>query len=189
MKRPSEDYWMNPLRLPPSLLLFCLTILILSLLSLLALLFLFLWITLSRAPSTTRKSSLGRSAAVVVLGDVGRSPRMCYHVQSLAEDGWRVSVLGYPGEDSDFSYSRCIIASRSKYSIFRSLLPCDRHASTTTAQTILSPTSSHCPTTFRDPLKAATDWRHFCSCRRSTQDSPSEHISFLGTSNKSETPP
>lgn len=95
--RPLQSYLMDPLRLPAPFLLLCLTLVIASLLSLLALLFLFLWVALSRAPSTTRKSSLGRSAAVVVLGDVGRSPRMCYHVQSLAEDGWRVAVLGYPG--------------------------------------------------------------------------------------------
>lgn len=63
-----------------------------------ALLFLFLWVALYRAPATTRKGSLGRSAAVVVLGDVGRSPRMCYHVESLANEGWRVAVVGYKGE-------------------------------------------------------------------------------------------
>ncbi|UZJ55899.1 hypothetical protein CBS101457_005219 [Exobasidium rhododendri] len=62
-----------------------------------SLLFLLLWVIVSRSPSTTGRSSLGRSAAVVVLGDVGRSPRMCYHAQSLAEDGWRVAVVGYSG--------------------------------------------------------------------------------------------
>ncbi|MCO5565804.1 hypothetical protein L7F22_019479 [Adiantum nelumboides] len=62
-----------------------------------ALLFLFFWITISRSPSTTSKASLGRSAAVVVLGDIGRSPRMCFHAQSLAEDGWRVAMIGYKG--------------------------------------------------------------------------------------------
>lgn len=70
---------------------------IVTLASLAALLFLFLWITVSRSPSTTSKASLGRSAAVVVLGDVGRSPRMCLHAQSLAEDGWRVALVGYKG--------------------------------------------------------------------------------------------
>lgn len=63
----------------------------------LGLLFALLWVIVSRSPSTTGRSSLGRSAAVVVLGDVGRSPRMCYHAQSLAEDGWRVAVVGYQG--------------------------------------------------------------------------------------------
>ena len=70
---------------------------ILACLGSLGLLFALLWVLLSRAPSTTSRASLGRSAAVVVLGDVGRSPRMCYHAQSLAEDGWRVAVVGYAG--------------------------------------------------------------------------------------------
>lgn len=57
-----------------------------------------LWVALYRAPETTSRSSLGRSAAVVVLGDVGRSPRMCYHVESLANEGWKVAIVGYKGE-------------------------------------------------------------------------------------------
>ena len=36
---------------------------------------------------------------VVVLGDLGRSPRMQYHCQSLLDAGHRVSVIGYKGED------------------------------------------------------------------------------------------
>lgn len=35
-----------------------------------------------------------RSAMVVVLGDVGRSPRMCYHVASLVRHGFVVHVVG-----------------------------------------------------------------------------------------------
>jgi beta-1,4-mannosyltransferase len=70
---------------------------ILALTCLAAILFLFLWIAIARAPATTSKTSLGRSAAVVVLGDIGRSPRICFHAQSLAEDGWRVAMVGYQG--------------------------------------------------------------------------------------------
>lgn len=70
------------------------SILILSLL----VVFFCLWVALYRAPETTSRSSLGRSAAVVVLGDVGRSPRMCYHVESLANEGWKVAIVGYKGE-------------------------------------------------------------------------------------------
>lgn len=40
---------------------------------------------------------------VVVLGDVGRSPRMQYHAVSLASHGVRVTLVGYKGE-------RCISA-------------------------------------------------------------------------------
>lgn len=39
-----------------------------------------------------------KRVAVVVLGDVGRSPRMQYHAMSLASHGVRVSVVGYTGE-------------------------------------------------------------------------------------------
>lgn len=41
----------------------------------------------------------GRSACVVVLGDIGRSPRMCNHATSLAEEGVRVRLIGYPGSN------------------------------------------------------------------------------------------
>lgn len=54
-----------------------------------------LYIALYR--SSHSGAGLGRSAAVVVLGDIGRSPRMCYHVESLANDGWKVAIVGYPG--------------------------------------------------------------------------------------------
>lgn len=36
---------------------------------------------------------------VIVLGDVGRSPRMQYHCQSLLEAGHLVTAIGYKGED------------------------------------------------------------------------------------------
>lgn len=77
-----------------------------SVLVAIALLFLFLYIALYRAPSITRRTSLRRSAAVVVLGDVGRSPRMCYHVESLADQGWKVSVVGYGGTQLPSSIQR-----------------------------------------------------------------------------------
>ena len=37
--------------------------------------------------------------AVIVLGDLGRSPRMQYHALSLLQDGHSVSLVGYEGED------------------------------------------------------------------------------------------
>lgn len=40
----------------------------------------------------------GRSVQVVVLGDIGRSPRMQYHALSLAKHGARVTLVGYQGE-------------------------------------------------------------------------------------------
>ncbi|XP_042294381.1 chitobiosyldiphosphodolichol beta-mannosyltransferase [Sceloporus undulatus] len=46
----------------------------------------------------TRPGGPGEArVAVVVLGDLGRSPRMQYHALSLARAGRRVAFLGYPG--------------------------------------------------------------------------------------------
>ncbi|BFF90293.1 chitobiosyldiphosphodolichol beta-mannosyltransferase [Drosophila madeirensis] len=36
-----------------------------------------------------------RHACVIVLGDIGRSPRMQYHAQSLLEDNYNVDIIGY----------------------------------------------------------------------------------------------
>lgn len=36
-----------------------------------------------------------KKACVVVLGDIGRSPRMQYHIQSLIEEEFDVEVIGY----------------------------------------------------------------------------------------------
>lgn len=38
-----------------------------------------------------------RSVAILVLGDIGRSPRMMYHAQSFAENGFTTDLIGYPG--------------------------------------------------------------------------------------------
>ena len=40
----------------------------------------------------------GRSVQVVVLGDIGRSPRMQYHALSIAKHGGKVYLIGYQGE-------------------------------------------------------------------------------------------
>ncbi|VDK25197.1 unnamed protein product [Anisakis simplex] len=36
-----------------------------------------------------------KNATLVVLGDIGRSPRMCYHAKSLADKNYRVQIVGY----------------------------------------------------------------------------------------------
>lgn len=38
-----------------------------------------------------------RSVAILVLGDIGRSPRMMYHAQSFAENDFVTYLIGYPG--------------------------------------------------------------------------------------------
>jgi len=37
------------------------------------------------------------SVQVLVLGDIGRSPRMQYHASSIAKHGGRVDIIGYHG--------------------------------------------------------------------------------------------
>lgn len=37
------------------------------------------------------------SVQVLVLGDIGRSPRMQYHAMSIAKHGGRVDIIGYKG--------------------------------------------------------------------------------------------
>lgn len=39
-----------------------------------------------------------RSVAIVVLGDIGRSPRMMYHAESFASIGFETYMVGYPGK-------------------------------------------------------------------------------------------
>ncbi|SCV71394.1 BQ2448_2982 [Microbotryum intermedium] len=40
-----------------------------------------------------------RSIAVVVLGDIGRSPRMLYHAQSLVDHGFHTTIVAYKGSN------------------------------------------------------------------------------------------
>lgn len=47
-----------------------------------------------------------RSVAVLVLGDVGRSPRMMYHAESFAKHGFETFIVGYEG--SYHRYTRMI---------------------------------------------------------------------------------
>lgn len=44
-----------------------------------------------------RKRISLRSVAILVLGDIGRSPRMMYHAQSFAENGFTTNLIGYGG--------------------------------------------------------------------------------------------
>lgn len=45
-----------------------------------------------------RRGNAARHVVVVVLGDVGRSPRMQYHALSLAKHGFSVTLLGFCSE-------------------------------------------------------------------------------------------
>jgi beta-1,4-mannosyltransferase len=54
------------------------------------------WLLLSRRLQSKRGSSL-RSVAILVLGDVGRSPRMMYHAESFAKLHFETFLVGYKG--------------------------------------------------------------------------------------------
>lgn len=47
-----------------------------------------------------RPADVAGRVAVLVVGDLGRSPRMQYHALSLARRGRRVAFIGYAGESS-----------------------------------------------------------------------------------------
>lgn len=38
-----------------------------------------------------------KRVCILVLGDLGRSPRMQYHALSFLEEGYLVDLIGYPG--------------------------------------------------------------------------------------------
>lgn len=44
------------------------------------------------------KPNRHRTVTLLVLGDIGRSPRMMYHAESFARSGWDTFVVGYGGE-------------------------------------------------------------------------------------------
>lgn len=46
---------------------------------------------------------------VVVMGDIGRSPRMQYHALSLVDAGCQVDFIGYNGEYQGFRVWRCLL--------------------------------------------------------------------------------
>jgi hypothetical protein len=57
----------------------------------------FVWFLVAVIWRQPRKAPSRRSVAVLVLGDVGRSPRMMYHAGSFAKSGFETFVVGYEG--------------------------------------------------------------------------------------------
>lgn len=41
------------------------------------------------------------AVAILVLGDLGRSPRMMNHAESFANNGFETYLVGFPGENAD----------------------------------------------------------------------------------------
>uniref|UniRef100_A0A4W5KA89 Uncharacterized protein n=1 Tax=Hucho hucho TaxID=62062 RepID=A0A4W5KA89_9TELE len=55
--------------------------------------------TLSLLQKLRRRDALTeRRVCVLVLGDIGRSPRMQYHALSLSKHGYSVTFVGFPGK-------------------------------------------------------------------------------------------
>ncbi|KAL8283743.1 hypothetical protein RQP46_005538 [Phenoliferia psychrophenolica] len=50
-----------------------------------------------RQVTGARPSSSSKSVAIVVLGDIGRSPRMLYHAQSFLSHGYTTHIVAYRG--------------------------------------------------------------------------------------------
>ncbi|KZT24677.1 glycosyltransferase family 33 protein [Neolentinus lepideus HHB14362 ss-1] len=56
----------------------------------------FVWVVWCLLKNDVRKPVL-RSVAILVLGDVGRSPRMMYHAESFTKHGFETYLIGYEG--------------------------------------------------------------------------------------------
>ena len=54
--------------------------------------------TMESTASSNSSTTQPLHVAVIVMGDVGRSPRMQYHAESLLQEGFTVSLIGYQGE-------------------------------------------------------------------------------------------
>lgn len=54
-----------------------------------------------QSPSSAEDASSKPKTTVqiLVLGDIGRSPRMQYHALSIAKGGGQVDIVGYHGQD------------------------------------------------------------------------------------------
>ncbi len=62
----------------------------------------------ANAASLRRRPSAEIAVQVLVLGDIGRSPRMQYHALSIAQHGGRVELIGYQGKLLSFVASRLL---------------------------------------------------------------------------------
>jgi hypothetical protein len=60
---------------------------------------LFILLVLVR-PSRYVHGSNDTSVQILVLGDIGRSPRMRYHALSIAQHGGKVQLMGFLGIDA-----------------------------------------------------------------------------------------
>lgn len=66
-----------------------------SVANVLCLLVVLLWYSTSRKRARPVRP---KSCTIVVLGDIGRSPRMMYHAESLLRHGWSLHIIGQGSE-------------------------------------------------------------------------------------------
>jgi beta-1,4-mannosyltransferase len=52
--------------------------------------------------SYMRRGVRHKTVLILVLGDIGRSPRMMYHAESFAKEGWDTYLVGYAGKFPEF---------------------------------------------------------------------------------------
>lgn len=67
-----------------------------------------LWPTANKRTPAGRAS---RSVGLVVLGDIGRSPRMIYHAQSFVAAGFKTYIIAYAGQSHSDCLARCALTS------------------------------------------------------------------------------
>ena len=93
------EHWLMMSAFPPAVVLVACILLVLSTISLAIIL---LPSVYSDEDGSDKDS--GR-LQVLVLGDLGRSPRMQYHAISLAKNGWPVDLVGYLGTSRPRRYN------------------------------------------------------------------------------------
>lgn len=62
-----------------------------------------------------RDAGTERRVCVLVLGDVGRSPRMQYHALSLSKHGYTVTFVGYLGKSRHKAHNNVYICAQYFY--------------------------------------------------------------------------
>lgn len=70
-------------------------------------------LVLFRRIQSTRPSLVPKSVALVVLGDIGRSPRMMYHAESLARNGYTTHIVAYRGAFASIEPHEAVLTSLS----------------------------------------------------------------------------
>lgn len=63
----------------------------------------FIYVSWSFVSNIRRETPLLKTVAILVLGDIGRSPRMMYHAESFATNDYQTFLIGYRGPSQNSS--------------------------------------------------------------------------------------